>query len=151
MVDIKGFEGLYAVTSCGKVWSYRSKKFLEQAIDEDGYRRVTLRKEGVKKSFLVHRLVALAYIPNPNNLETVDHIDNCKNHNCIGNLQWMTRGDNVRKGKSKKIYCEELDRVFDSQRQAADELGLNQSNLSKVCRGVLETTGGFHFSFYKED
>lgn len=63
----------------------------------------------------------------------------------------MTRGDNVRKGKSKKIYCEELDRVFDSQRQAAEELGLNQSNLSKVCRGLLETTGKLHFRFYEGD
>ena len=65
MKDIKGYEGLYAITSCGKVWSYRRKKFLKLRADQDGYLLVNLYNKGKPKGCLVHRLVAEAYIPNP--------------------------------------------------------------------------------------
>lgn len=86
MRDIPGYEGLYAITSCGKVWSHRNKKFLKPDINGRGYHRVVLSKNGETKRFLVHRLVAEAYIPNPNNYDTVDHIDGCPAHNYIKNL-----------------------------------------------------------------
>lgn len=97
MKDIKGYEGLYAITSCGKVWSYRAKKFMKPPLNWKGYLKVNLNKDGKIKNFAVHRLVAQAYIPNPDNLETVDHIDGVKTHNWVNNLQWLSRGDNVRK------------------------------------------------------
>ena len=110
MKDVVGYEGLYAVTSCGKVYSYKSKKFLKPWINKDGYLVVKLRKDGERKNFLVHRLVAETYVPNPDNLETVDHIDGCKDNNNIFNLQLLTRGDNARKAHKGKKHTEETKR-----------------------------------------
>ena len=95
MKDIKNYEGKYAVTSCGQVWSYKSKKFL-QARDDHGYAAVGLYdKDGKRKSCLIHRLVAEAYLPNPDNLPEVHHIDTNRKNNCINNLQWMNKRDNL--------------------------------------------------------
>lgn len=145
MKDIKGYEGLYAITSCGKVWSYQSKKFLKPAIDKYGYAWVNLYKNTQKKKITIHRLVAEAYIPNPDNLETVDHIDECKTHNYVNNLRWMSREDNSVRSHNKPVRCVETGEVFDSIIIAAKEKGLNQSNISKACRGKYKTCGGYHW------
>lgn len=145
MKDVKNFEGQYAITSCGKVWSYKSKKFLKPRKMKNGYLCVKLCKNGERKDFLVHRLVAEAYIENPNGFETVDHIDGNKEHNYINNLQWMTRGDNVRKGANKPIRCVETGEVFDSATIAAKEKGLHIQNISAVCLGKRKTCGGYHW------
>lgn len=150
MKDVVGYEGLYAVTSCGKVWSYRSEKFLKTKKQKNGYLKVNLYKDSKPKTFLVHRLVAFAYIPNPENLETVDHIDGNKNHNYIKNLQWMTQKDNACKTSGFKVRCIETDEVFDSVRIAAKEMNLDNSAISKVCRGEQKTTKGYHFEYIKE-
>lgn len=86
MKDVVGYEGLYAVTSCGKVWSYKRQKFLSPGFNHRGYLQVILYKDGKSKSFRIHKLVAEAYIPNPQNLETVDHIDEYKTHGNISNV-----------------------------------------------------------------
>jgi hypothetical protein len=88
MEDIKGYEGLYAVTSCGRVWSYRSKKFLKPKEDKNGYLSVGLRLNGKQDRRYIHRLVAEAYIPNPAALPQVNHKDEIKSHNYINNLEW---------------------------------------------------------------
>lgn len=88
MKDILGYEGLYAVTSCGRVWSYKSNRFLEPYRDRKGYLRVTLYGNGSKKDCKVHRLVAEAYLPNPNNWPHINHKDEIKSHNFLGNLEW---------------------------------------------------------------
>jgi len=85
MKDIIGYEKLYAITSCGRVWSYKRNKFLSSE-KVNGYERVTLCKDGKRKHFLIHRLVAEAYIPNPNSYDTVDHINNDKTKNYVNNL-----------------------------------------------------------------
>ena len=112
MKDVVGYEGLYAVTSCGKVWSYKSKKFLEQSYNNKGYLMVNLYKDGKSKNHLIHRLVAEAYLPNPNNLPQVDHIDGNKMHNYLNNLQWITNKDNCRKSNNKPILQFDLDGNF---------------------------------------
>ena len=148
--EIKGFEDFkgYAITSCGKVWSFKTNRFLKPNKNNKGYLQVWLTNgNGYGKTVSIHRLVALAYIPNPNNLETVDHIDNCKEHNYINNLQWMTREENNSKSKSKAVYCVELDKVFESGAAAAKELGLHKSKISLVCNGKRNKTGGYHFKF----
>lgn len=151
MKDIKGYEGLYAITSCGKVWSYRNKKFLKPSNDESGYLRVNLYKNGVRENKQIHRLVAEAYLPNPNNYDTVDHIDFNTTNNCVNNLQWMSRNENCKKQRSvRKIYCFENEKIYESQAQAAKELGLDQGNISRVCRGIFKQTGGYHFEFIEE-
>ena len=97
MRDIKDYEGLYAITSCGRVWSYRRKKFLKPG-NSRGYLTVTLCKEGQQKTYSIHRLVAEAYIPNPEGLPQVNHKDECKTNNCINNLEWCDGVYNVNYG-----------------------------------------------------
>ena len=157
MKDIKGYEGLYAITSCGKVWSYKSQKFLKLTDDGRGYLIVSLCKGGKGKAFRVHRLVAETYIPNPNNLPEVNHKDEVKINNCINNLEWCdskynnnygTRTTRSAEKRRKPVYCVELDKVFDSMSAAAAELGLKVSAISLCCKGErLKTTGGYHFRY----
>lgn len=153
MKDITGYEGLYAVTSCGKIWSYRSKSFLKSCDDEHGYQKITLYKNEKQKTKRVHRLVAETYLPNPDNLPEVDHIIPVSKggKNNVQNLQWISKEDNIKKAHSKKIRCVELDRIFSSQKEAAEELGLNQGNISRVCNGKRNTAGGYHFKFVIEE
>lgn len=162
MKDIKDYEGLYGITSCGKVWSYRSNKFLKpyMAGSDLSYQYVHLIKDGVSKNFRVHRLVAEAYIPNPNNLPEVNHKDEIKTNNYVSNLEWCDRDYNhhygtqierARKTRGKPIYCQETDKVYGSQKEAAAELGLDQGNISKVCCGILSHTGGYHFEFANQE
>lgn len=148
--EIKGFEEFegYGITSCGRVYSFKTKRFLKPNKNYKGYLSVCLtNSNGYKKTVAIHRLVALTYIPNPNNLETVDHIDENKEHNYINNLRWMTRGENKSKSWSKAVYCVELDRTFKSGAEAARELGLQTSKISLVCNGKRNKTGGYHFKF----
>lgn len=154
MRNVIGYEGLYSITSCGKVWSYKSKKFLKPFKVGHGYLRVQLCKNGISENKLIHRLVAEAYLPNPNNYDTVDHIDFNITNNCVNNLQWMSRHENSgkkRNSRGEKIYCLENEKIYESQTQAAKELGLDQGNISRVCRGVLKQTGGYHFKFVIEE
>ena len=101
--DIKGYEGLYAITEDGRVWSYLKNKWLKPS-NNRGYKHVNLHKDGKIKMFLIHRLVYETFKgPIPKEM-TVDHIDGCKDNNHILNLQLLTRGDNSRKAcKGKKL------------------------------------------------
>ena len=150
--EIKGFEEFegYGITSCGRVYSFKTKRFLKPIKNNRGYLQVQLTNGTQhKKTVKIHRLVALAYIPNPNNYDTVDHIDENKEHNYINNLRWMTREENKNRSWCKKVYCVELDKVFESAAAAARELGLDSSNISNVCNGKRNKTGGYHFQFVK--
>ena len=105
---IPGCEGLYGATADGRIWSYPRKwgnhiaarshdgHFLRPEVGRFGYRRVTLFVLGNRRRFLVHRLVALAWIPNPNALPFVNHKDGDKGNNRPSNLEWCTQGDNER-------------------------------------------------------
>ena len=163
MKDIKGYEGLYAVTSCGKVWSYRSKKFLKLGKNYWGYKQAILSKNGKTKAFSVHRLVAEAYIPNPDNKPQVNHKNEVKTDNYINNLEWVTHKENcnygthnerisekLKKVKCKPVLCVELNKVFESTLAAEAETGVSNSNISSVCNGRRKTAGGYHWQ-YTED
>jgi len=102
MKDIKGYEGEYAITKDGKVWSYFSNRFLKSHTTKDGkwYYSIKLKHDG--KGFKVHRLVAQAYIPNPKNLLEVNHKNGIKGDNRVENLEWCTRKENLNHGF--KIY-----------------------------------------------
>ena len=150
--EIKGFEEFegYGITSCGRVYSFKTKRFLKSIKNNRGYLQVQLTNGTQhKKTVKIHRLVALAYMPNPNNYDTVDHIDENKEHNYINNLRWMTREENKNRSWCKKVYCVELDKVFESAAAAARELGLDRSKISNVCNGKRNKTGGYHFQFVK--
>lgn len=87
MEKIKNFEN-YLVTRDGQVWSNYSRKYLKQIPNKDGYLEVCLRNKEVQRNFRVHRLVAEAYLENPNKLPIVHHKDNDKQNNCVENLKW---------------------------------------------------------------
>lgn len=156
MKDIKGYEGLYAVTSCGRVWSYRRQKFLKLHERRDGYLMLHLHKDGKMYTYLVHRLVAEAYIPNPDNLPQVNHKDEFKTHNWINNLEWCDTKYNINYGtgmkrraekRSTKIKCVETGEVFCSMNDCARKMALNQGSISSVLSGKCKQTGGFTFDF----
>lgn len=87
--DIKGYEGEYQISSCGRVRSLKTNRVLK--LYEGDYSRVCLCKNGVKKTWKVHRLVADAFIPNPDNLPEINHKDENKYNNCVENLEWCSK------------------------------------------------------------
>lgn len=146
--EIPGYEGYFEVSNLG---NFRSKdrivkykqngtrlypgKLLKCEQMQDGYQRIVLMKEAKKKRFMCHRLVALTFIPNPDNLPQVNHKDGVKNNNCVDNLEWCTQSENEQhsvkilgkcmKGKtnSKSVYCIDLDKCFPSMKQTVEFLG----------------------------
>lgn len=98
--DIPGYEGYYKISDCGKVKSCARKgckkeRILKHGLHTAGYHLVVLCKAGNSKSFLVHRLVALAFLEGDNTL-TINHIDECKTNNHVSNLEYLSNGDNFR-------------------------------------------------------
>ena len=103
---IEGFEGLYEVSNFGKVKScnryadnhgkkqFRPERILKAYQNKAGYKQVALSKNGKVLMQTVHRLVANAFIPNPDNKAEVDHIDTNTSNNCAWNLRWVTRSEN---------------------------------------------------------
>ena len=89
---------MYLVSKQGDVWSVKKNKILKQSVNRSGYYFVCLlnKDEGKYKSYLVHRLVATAFIPNPDNKETVNHKNFNKCDNAVENLEWMSRTENTK-------------------------------------------------------
>lgn len=103
MKDIKGYEGRYAIDKKGRVWSLKNKLFLKHKTGTRGYLYVTLTDYGKHRNYSVHRLLALTFIPNPNNYLEVDHIYHNKLDNRLSKLRWVTHSINCR-NKSKSLH-----------------------------------------------
>ena len=111
MIDIPGYEGKYAVTIDGQIWSYPKNgagkkhmgKFLKPYPNQKGYYRVELGASTVKKNnrFFIHRIVASVFIKNEHNKEQVNHIDGNKQNNCFSNLEWCTNTENMEHYRKK--------------------------------------------------
>lgn len=110
--DIPGYEGKYQVSNTGKVRSlnYQGTKGkvvrLKLYNNNHGYMMIELNKNGKKKKYSVHRLVALAFIPNPNNYPIINHKDENKTNNTVWNLEWCTPKYNINYGNCRKKMSE---------------------------------------------
>ena len=155
-ICICGAKTDYYATPNGKIYSCKSLRFLKPSINAFGYLTVEIRFKVddikfVKRCF-VHRLVAMAFLENPENLPEVNHKDGNKKNNNINNLEWMTHKENdahARKNglkhenkpvKLTNLKTKEYD-IFYSISEAAKFLGLHKSNL---CRALKKRTGVYH-------
>lgn len=161
--DIEGFEGLYQISSNGKVISANGIR--ETEISKNGYERITLWKKGKGKHYSIHRLVAMAFIPNPNNYEFVNHIDGNKLNNRAENLEWCNLSQNVQHAyrtglihpATTKVIQYTMDfkkvKEWNSIREVCESLGLNHANIATVCgqKTNRKQCGGFIWRYAKEN
>ncbi|MEI3530091.1 MAG: NUMOD4 domain-containing protein [Bacilli bacterium] len=185
--DVVGYEGLYRVSNLGRVKSLDCIRrcgngeciqkgiVLKNGFDRgNNYFRTRLSKNGKVSDFLVHRLVAQTFIPNPENKPQVNHKDGNKLNNCVDNLEWATGSENIQHAydtglakvtieTKKKIAktmedrnCIEIfqyntDGKFLAKWKSAHEiqrmLGLNNANIIQVCKGTRKTAGGFIWKY----
>ena len=175
--DIEGYEELYQVSNYGKVKSlertrkggYNSnvkvkEKILNFLINKNGYLYVNLYKNAKSKHKFVHRLVAEAFIPNPNNLPQINHKDENKENNCVDNLEWCTNQYNMNYGTlrkrviktqtikfGKKINQYDLQGNFikqwNSGREIERNIGIFHQNILACCQGKTKTCGGYIWKY----
>ena len=173
--DVVGFEGLYQVSNLGRVKGLdrlvdtninnvnrriNKGKLLKPQFNNKGYKRVNLCKNGNKNQAFVHRLVAEAFIPNPNNYPVVNHKDENPKNNCVENLEWCdvkynsnfgTRNQKVAKHRCKPVLQftkeGELVKEWDSAKEASLKAGFNKDCISQCCAGKIKSHRGYIFKF----
>ena len=163
--DIKDYEGYYQISNLGRIKSLprngtiKSERIIKGAISKNGYLRVCLQKNGIKTNFLVHRLVAEAFIPNPDNLPQVNHKDEDKTNNIYTNLEWCTASYNTNFGtcierrikkQSKKILQYTLDGEFVREWESIQECGRNGFNVGNICyccQGKYKSSQGYIWKY----
>ena len=159
--SVNGYEEIYEVSDYGAIRRVGGK-ILKPKQEANGYRRYHLSKNGVAKSILAHRIVALAFIENPHGYDTVNHINEDKSDNRVENLEWCDMSYQNRYGigainrnkfKEKPVLQYTKDgqfvRRFDSVKKAAIELGLQETSIHCVCKGIrrYKSTGGYVFKY----
>lgn len=155
--DIIGFEGLYQVSNFGNVKSLRNNINLSPALTRKKYYVVKLCYRLSSKSIFIHRLVATAFIANPENKPSVNHINGIKTDNMVENLEWCTNKENTihayKIGLKKPCYKSvaqlslkgEIIKIFNSIKEAGKELNIDASSITKVCLNKQQTAMGFIF------
>ena len=138
----------------GSVWIHRSNgKRRFGNVNKKGYRYVLIRDNGVERTVYVHRLVAKAFIPNPENKETINHINNDKSDNRPCNLEWMTNIENSRhrydvlKIGSRKtpVLCVETGVIYETVMGAAKAVNGNRGCIHECIKGNRKTASGYHW------
>jgi hypothetical protein len=177
--DIEGYEGMYQVSNMGRVRSLDRVKpnsggqiakghILPHSDNRHGYRFVSLWKFNKGRRFYVHRLVASAFIPNPNNFPIINHKDEDKSNNRHDNLEWCTQKYNINYGNHMKRLKESyiangnnrpIDvydmkgtflKTFDCSNEVCKELGVQRRGLYLACQGVTKSYKGYRFAFHGE-
>lgn len=151
--DIKGYENLYKISNYGNVKSLKNSIILKPAKNHRGYLHVALYKNNKTKAHRIHRLVAQAFISNPENKPQVNHKDGNKLNNCVDNLEWVTNGENQKhafklglqtnKGsnnpRSRKINQYNLNgdliKTWNSIYDITKALGIKRSSIWRCCVG----------------
>ena len=160
--DIEGYEGKYQVSNLGRVKSirYGKEKILSPSISNQGYIQVNLCKNGKQKWCLIHRLVALAFIPNPNNLPQINHRDEDKTNNKVENLEWCDHKYNnnygtriqrvVEKTSKPVLQFTKLGEFIQKWKSLTDvhiNLGYSQGNISQCCNEKRKSAYGFIWKY----
>lgn len=150
----------YYISSEGRVISLKQKKARVMRPWHNQHGHEMLRLPGAspnKRGFsTVHRLVAEAFVPNPNGYSVVRHLDDDPTNNDYRNLAWGSQADNIRDSIAnggfftKKVYCFETDKVYSSCADAARELNVYKSIVTLCCQGKVGTGNGYHFCYYDE-
>ena len=161
--DIKGYEGKYQVSNYGNVKSLNyhrtgKERLLKPTLQKKGYLYVSLCKP--LKKFKIHRLVAETFIPNPDNLPQVNHKDEDKTNNYVGNLEWCSLLYNINYGngiiksckkRCKKVYQYTMDWVLVREWESIRECGrngFNQGNIVSCCKGERKTHKGYRWKYF---
>ena len=174
---INGYEGFYEISSLGRVRSlYRKVKcgkchitikehlLNPQICNTNGYYMVMLSKEGVSRRFLIHRLIAEAFIPNTANKPFIDHINGIRTDNRIENLRWCTNRENLtfpiayenrikcKSSISKSVaqidrYTGETIKVYRSTGEVQRQCGFKNQNIGRCCRGIKPTAYGYKWRY----
>lgn len=164
---VKGYEGLYSVTSDGVIISmpkvvdngyrvqHRKQKVLKAGVRDGGYLFVVLTKNGESKNLSVHRIVAEAFLPNPENLPEVNHKDENPRNNNVKNLEWCTRQYNIEYSKGKNII--QIDRQtgkeiarYKSIVSASKITGIIRTAIGNACTGLSKSAGGYFWKYCEQ-
>lgn len=166
---ILGYEGYYEACNKGYIRSVdrlvkckngvriSPATILKPSLGQWGYEQVTLRKEGNKKTVRVNRIIAQTFIPNPNNLPQVNHIDGNKTNNCVDNLEWCNASHNMKhcfdnrmSDWTTKIRIIETGEVFNSKAECARKICGHVSLIDMCLKGKRKTHKGYHFEIIGE-
>lgn len=161
---VKGYEGLYSVTTDGRVIGLKSKKVLKPS-NMRGYQRVKLYRNACPKVYSVHRLVADAFIPREHDKYQVNHKDGNKANNSVENLEWVTQRENnihayvnglnstshAIEATKKKVVQSTIRgttiKVWNSLSDASRATGVPIGNITHCCRGQIKHAGGFKWAY----
>lgn len=164
--SVAGYEGLYEVSDLGRVRNAKSGRMLKPCRHKLGYMSVMLYKEKEPRRHNIHRLVAMAFIDNPNGFGVVNHIDENKANNKVDNLEWCSVEHNMRHGtlqerlsnmrghdgRNKKPVAQiredgQVVKIFESVAQASRETKTARASIYLSCRGNNKKANGFYWSY----